>query len=106
MNGFVAILRKEMTQMLRDRGTLIFAFIVPVFELILFGVIDMNAKHIPTVVFDQSNSQESRLLIDQFKNTSYMDVIGYVQSRAGFAAVRRAYPSLRFGQDERGDQGL
>jgi ABC-2 type transport system permease protein len=82
MNGFVAMFRKEITQMLRDRGTLLFALVIPVFELILFGVIDMNAKHIPTVVFDQSRTQESRRLLDQFENTSYMDVIAEVPSRA------------------------
>ena len=82
MNGFGAMLRKELTQMLRDRGTLFFAIAVPVFELILFGVIDMNAKNIPTVVFDQSRSQESRRLIEQFGNTSYLHVIKLVASRA------------------------
>jgi ABC-2 type transport system permease protein len=82
VNGFGAMFRKEMTQMLRDRGTLFFAIAVPVFELILFGVIDMNAKNIPTVVFDQSRSQESRLLIEQFGNTSFLHVIELVGSRA------------------------
>ncbi len=81
MNGFVAVFRKELTQMLRDKGTLMFALAVPVFELVLFGVIDMNAKHIPTIVFDMSNSQESRQLIDQFENTALLDVVGYARSR-------------------------
>ena len=49
MHGFTAMFRKELTQMLRDRGTLFFALVIPVFELILFGVIDMNARNIPTV---------------------------------------------------------
>jgi ABC-2 type transport system permease protein len=82
MNGFWAIFRKEITQMLRDKGTLMFAFAVPVFELILFGVIDMNAKNIPTVVFDQNRSQESRRLIEQFQATSYLQVIHQSLSRA------------------------
>ncbi|MEA2239806.1 MAG: drug efflux transport system permease protein [Thermoanaerobaculia bacterium] len=82
MNGFAAMLRKELTQMLRDRGTLFFAIAVPVFELILFGVIDMNAKNIPTAIFDQSRSQESRRLIEQFGNTSYLRVTTMVSSRA------------------------
>jgi len=92
MNGFVAVFRKEITQMLRDRGTLLFALVIPVFELILFGVIDMNAKHIPTVVFDQSRTQESRRLINQFENTSYIRVIGEVPSRA---ALQQAIVSGR-----------
>jgi ABC-2 type transport system permease protein len=82
MNGFTAMFRKELTQMMRDRGTLFFALVIPVFELILFGVIDMNAKNIPTVIFDQSRTQESRRLIDQFENTSYLSIVGHVESRA------------------------
>jgi ABC-2 type transport system permease protein len=74
--------RKELTQMLRDRGTLLFAIAVPISELILFGVIDMNAKNIPTAVFDQSRTQESRRLIEQFGNTSYLRVTTMVDSRA------------------------
>ena len=81
LHGFTAVFRKELTQMMRDRATVMFAIAVPVFELILFGVIDMNAKNIPTVVFDQSRSQESRRLIEQFENTSYLQIIGRAQSR-------------------------
>jgi ABC-2 type transport system permease protein len=82
MNGFTAILRKELRQMMRDRTTFMFSLLVPVFELILFGVIDMNAKNIPTVVFDQSRTQESRRLIEQFQATSYLKLAGVAQSRA------------------------
>jgi len=82
MNGFVAIFRKELTQMMRDRATLMFSILVPVFELILFGVIDMNAKNIPTVVFDQSRSQESRRLQEQLQATSLLRIVGAAQSRS------------------------
>ena len=82
MHGFTAMFRKELTQMLRDRGTLFFALVIPVFELILFGVIDMNARNIPTVIFDQSRTQESRRLIDRFENTSYLHIRGEVASRS------------------------
>ena len=82
MNGFVAIFRKELTQMMRDRTTLLFSIMVPTLELILFGVIDMNARNIPTVVFDQSRTQESRRLQEQFEATSYLQIIDHVGSRA------------------------
>ena len=81
MNGFVAIFRKELTQMMRDRMTLVFALAVPIFELILFGTIDMTARNIPTMVFDQSRTQESRRLIEQFVATGYLKLEGYAQSR-------------------------
>ncbi|HVG23735.1 MAG TPA: ABC transporter permease [Thermoanaerobaculia bacterium] len=82
MHGFAAIFRKELTQMVRDRVTVMFAIAVPVFELVLFGVIDMNAKNIPTTVFDQSRTQESRRLVEQFAATSYLRVVEYAHSRA------------------------
>ena len=48
--------------MVRDSGTLRFALLLPVFQLVLFGLIDTNVRHVPTVVFDQSRTQESREL--------------------------------------------
>lgn len=41
------MLRKELIQILRDRGALIFILMVPVFQMGLFGVIDMNVKQCP-----------------------------------------------------------
>jgi ABC-2 type transport system permease protein len=81
MNGFFAVFRKELTQMGRDRATTFFSLLIPVFELILFGVIDMNAKNIPTIVFDQSKSQESRRLVEQLTATNLLKVKSYASSR-------------------------
>lgn len=80
MRGFVPVLKKEAVQMLRDRGTLRFAMLVPAFQLVLFGLIDTNVTHVRTVVFDQSRTAESRSLVTDFTNTSYFDVVGYVPS--------------------------
>jgi len=82
IHGFTAVFRKELTQMVRDKITLMFAIAVPVFELILFGVIDMNAKNIATIVLDQSRTQESRRLVEQFGATGYLRVVEYAASHA------------------------
>ena len=82
MHGFRAVLRKEAKQMLRDRGTLQFALMVPALQLVLFGLIDTNVRHVPTVVFDQSRTQESRLLLTEIVNTGLFDVVESVSSRA------------------------
>ncbi len=82
MRGFGAILKKEFLQMVRDVGTLRFAIMVPVFQLVLFGLIDTNVRRVPTVVFDQSRTSESRALLDEFTNTSYFLVTRFVGSRA------------------------
>ena len=81
-NGFRAVLRKEAKQMIRDRGTLQFALMVPALQLVLFGLIDTNVRHVPTVVFDQSRTQESRLLVTEIVNTGLFDVVESVSSRA------------------------
>jgi ABC-2 type transport system permease protein len=86
VRGFGAVLRKEILQMVRDRTTLVFALLVPVFELVLFGVIDTTIRHVPTAVFDSSRSQESRTLVDELANTSLFEVRRYVDSHA---ALRR-----------------
>jgi ABC-2 type transport system permease protein len=81
MRGFRAVLRKEGMQMVRDRGTLRFALLIPAFQLVLFGLIDTNVRHVPTAVFDQSRTAESRELIAEFVNTSLFDVVAYPASR-------------------------
>lgn len=81
MRGFAAVLRKEALHMRRDAGMLRFAIMVPVFQLVLFGLIDTNVKHVPTVVYDQSRTAESRELLQQFVSTSYFDIVEQVASR-------------------------
>ena len=80
MHGFRAVLRKEAKQMIRDRGTLQFALMVPALQLVLFGLIDTNVRHVPTVVFDQSRTQESRQLMTEIVNTGLFDVVESVSS--------------------------
>lgn len=81
-SGFLSVLRKEGIQMLRDRGTLMFALGVPVFQLILFGVIDTNVKNVPTAVLDRSHTPESRALVTDLVNTSTFRVEKTVETRS------------------------
>ncbi len=81
MSGFLSVLRKEALQMVRDKGTLMFAAGVPIFQLVLFGVIDTNVKHVPTAVLDRSRTEESRQLVRDFAATSTFAVSRYVDSR-------------------------
>ena len=67
--SFYSIFRKEFLHIFRDRGTLIAAFSIPIFQLILFGFIDQTVRNLPTVVVDQDHSVESRELQDQLLAT-------------------------------------
>jgi ABC-2 type transport system permease protein len=58
------------------------ALVIPIFELVLFGVIDTNVKHVRTAVFDQSRTRESRELIADLVNTVFFQVVEEAPSRA------------------------
>lgn len=75
MSRILAILKKELLQMRRDRLTLGMVFALPLFQLLLFGyAIQTEVKHIPTAVFDQSLSAESRDMMEAFYASGYFDV--------------------------------
>jgi drug efflux transport system permease protein len=72
MRRFRAMIKKEILHMLRDPRTLIFIFIMPVLQLLLLGYANnTDVKNVPTVIFDQSNSQASRDLLNAFRVTGY-----------------------------------
>jgi ABC-2 type transport system permease protein len=75
MSRILAILKKEFLQMKRDRLTLGLVFALPMVQLLLFGfAIQTEVKHIPTAVFDQSLSAESRDLLEAFSASGYFDI--------------------------------
>lgn len=75
MIRILAILKKEFIQMRRDRMTLALVFVMPLVQLLLFGyAIQTEVKNIPTVVFDQSLSMESRDLLESFSASGYFDI--------------------------------
>ncbi|GAB6181171.1 ABC transporter permease [Desulfotomaculum defluvii] len=75
MSRILAILYKEFLQMKRDRLTIGLIFMLPLVQLLLFGyAIQTEVKHIPTVVFDQSLSPESRELLESFQASGYFEV--------------------------------
>ena len=70
MNGFAAILIKEFFHIRRQPITLFFAFVIPIFQLTIFGyAIRTNIENIRMVVLDLDGRRESRELIDAFLNT-------------------------------------
>ncbi len=93
MNRLLAIARKELLQLKRDRLTLAMMAALPVLQLLLFGyAIDTDVRHIPTVVFDQDGSADSRDLARSLEATGFYDVVGHVQ---GYDEIQRALRSGR-----------
>ena len=72
---FVAILRKELVQIRRDRATLAMILGVPVMQLLLFGfAINLNPKDLPTAVAIDDPGQFSRSIVAALHNSTYFSI--------------------------------
>ena len=53
MRGFPAVLLKEVVHIRRQRSTLFFMFVIPVIQMLIFGVaLDTQVENIPAIVQD------------------------------------------------------
>lgn len=103
LGGLWAVARKESIHIMRDRGTLFFALAIPVLQLLVFGfAIDLNVRHIPTVIYDQEPSQRSRELLQRFTNSDAFRIVGYVPNeQAMYQAIvqGRAHAAVKIPYD-------
>lgn len=78
---FLSIIKKEFIQVKRDPISLRIPIAMPIVMMLLFGyAVNTEVDRIPTAVFDQSRSAESREYIDKFVASNYFDVKYYVTS--------------------------
>jgi len=76
-----SIALKELLQLRRDKLTLAMMVALPVVQLTLFGyAIDTDVRHIPTVVYDQDRSAQSRDFAQSLQATGFYDLRGEVRS--------------------------
>jgi ABC-2 type transport system permease protein len=86
-----SIALKELLQLRRDRLTLAMMVLLPVVQLTLFGyAIDTDVRHIPTVVYDQDRSAQSRDFARELQATGFYDLRGEVH---GYGEIARALRS-------------
>lgn len=80
-NRFLTIIKKEFIQVKRDPISLRLPFAMPVIMMLLFGyAVNTEVDKIPTAVFDQSMTRESREYIDKFAVSGYFEVVGGISS--------------------------
>tara|TARA_R110002051_G_scaffold271530_2_gene332014 strand:- start:859 stop:2004 length:1146 start_codon:yes stop_codon:yes gene_type:complete len=85
LRRIMAILRKELLQLRRDRLTFGMVIMIPLIQLVLFGyAINTNVRHIPAAVVDQSDTGLSRALIQMVEATQ---VVEFTQR---FATIQEA----------------
>jgi ABC-2 type transport system permease protein len=81
MNKALAVYRKELRQIYRDRRTLMILVFVPAFFLLLYGyALNFDIRHIKLVVEDRDGSPESRAVVSAFINSGYFDLGATVYS--------------------------
>jgi ABC-2 type transport system permease protein len=81
----MAILKKELLQLKRDRMTFGMVVMIPLIQLTLFGyAINTNIRHIPVGVVDQSGSGLGRALVQMITATQVVDFT------AQYASVQEA----------------
>jgi len=89
--GVRPVCRKEFTHIVRDPTTLFFACLIPLLQLFLFGyAVDTNVRQIPTVIFDESHTQQSRSLIQSFAASDIFRLTSAVQSEAAMYDTMRS----------------
>jgi len=78
----VAILRKEFTQMRRDRLTFAMMIGVPMMQLLLFGfAINTDPRHLPTVVELRDDGPATRAILYALENSEFFEIRGQITNR-------------------------
>jgi ABC-2 type transport system permease protein len=83
IDRILAIARKELFQIWRDKRSLGLLAFVPTFTLLLFGfALSLDVKNIRLVVDDEDHTQESRALVASMLQGESFDYRGAIASRA------------------------
>lgn len=78
-----ALIRKEVTQLLRDRRLLMFILGIPIIQLVLYGyAAHLTVYHLPLAVVDQSGDAKSRAFVQALIHSQYFDWTLQLQSQA------------------------
>lgn len=81
MGAMLAVGRKELRQIARDRRTLMILLFLPAFLLLLYGyALNFDIRDIRLAVNDQDGTPQSRDLISSFTNSGYFTAVAMVQS--------------------------
>ena len=90
---FMAVARKEWIHIIRDWRSLLLAVVIPAALILLFGyALNMDLRNVPTVVWDQSRSPESREFLSLFDGSPYFSIQQY---HTGYSRIQEDLDSGR-----------
>lgn len=75
LKRILSVTKKEFIHIKRDKPSVIMAIIAPVMMLLIFGfAVSTDVNNVRMAISDQSNSAESRELIQSYENSYYFEV--------------------------------
>jgi len=90
LSRLLAVTRKEVRQLRRDRLTFAMIFGMPMMQILLFGyAINTDVRNLKTAVADEANTHLSREFIVQLGETQVVDIRQRVDSAADLEALLR-----------------
>jgi len=88
-----AIGRKEILHIIRDPRSLTSAIATPLIMLTIFGyALSLDVDRIPTIVYDQDQTPQSRELIEHFRGSRYFAI---VENAQGYRPIEEAMDSRK-----------
>ena len=91
LSRLMAITRKEVRQLRRDRLTFAMIFGMPMMQILLFGyAINTDVRNLKTAVADEATTHLSREFVAQLEETQVVSIRRYVNSAADLENLLRA----------------
>ncbi|HVN16845.1 MAG TPA: ABC transporter permease [Anaerolineales bacterium] len=88
ISRLVSIIRKEFIQIFRDPRTLMLIIVMPILQLFLLGyAATTDVKNISLAVWDQSQTAQSRALLDAFRAANYFNISYAVSSEPEYRSL-------------------
>jgi ABC-2 type transport system permease protein len=90
LSRLLAIIRKEVRQLRRDRLTFGMIVGIPVIQMLLFGyAINTDVRNLRTAIADQANTHLSRQFVAELRETQVVDIIEFVDTPAALDKLLR-----------------
>lgn len=88
MRQVLAVTRKELHQIVRDRRTLMIVLFVPAFFLLVYGyALSWDIRNIALAVEDRDRSADSRALVSAFVHSGYFDLVATIDDPSDVTRV-------------------
>ena len=77
MHELLAVIKKELQQLRRDKKVIPAMIIGPIIQLLALGyAANLDVLNVPLVLVDQDRTPESRALVERFTGSGIFDLVG------------------------------